>query len=131
MARQDLVDLPDFTLETAHSLFTSSPSQRLAHADLLDGLHRLGVSCDSRDCHLLVARYDADMDGRLGYWEFANMFMPIDQRQRHELEARRMQGLSDECKAKIRGMLMRVLDTENHLEHLRQSVRSYIQVPLR
>lgn len=94
--RQAMALCPQFALETAHAIFAESPSQRLAHSELMDGLHRLGVRCESRDVHLLMARYDSDMDGRLGFWEFAKMFLPTDPRLSREVEARRATHLCGE-----------------------------------
>ena len=45
---------------------------------MFEGLQNLGIECNSRDCDLIIQRYDGDMDGKLGYWEFVNMFLPID-----------------------------------------------------
>lgn len=49
---------------------------------------RMGLSCDLADAKLVTARYDADEDGRLSYWEFANMFLPVETKQRKDLEFR-------------------------------------------
>jgi hypothetical protein len=37
---------------------------------------------------LLVSRYDADGDGKLSFWEFSNIFMPIKPELRQVIEAR-------------------------------------------
>lgn len=50
---------------------------------------RMGLSCDLADAKLVTARYDADEDGRLSYWEFANMFLPVETKYRDDLEYRR------------------------------------------
>ena len=38
------------------------------------------------DARLMFARYDSDEDGRLGFWEISNMVLPLDVRQRDEIE---------------------------------------------
>jgi Ca2+-binding EF-hand superfamily protein len=37
---------------------------------------------------LFFNRYDSDQDGRLGFWELSNALLPIDIRQRDEVEQR-------------------------------------------
>ena len=55
----------------------------------MDAVFRMGLKeADSRHCSLLMARYDADQDGRLGFWEFANIFLPVDSSMRREVENR-------------------------------------------
>lgn len=44
---------------------------------MLFGLEKLGVICDISDARMVVDRYDADKDGRLGFWEFSNALLPI------------------------------------------------------
>lgn len=46
-------------------------------SELLYGLEKLGVACDIEDAKLIIDRYDADKDGRLGFWEFSNALLPI------------------------------------------------------
>ena len=49
---------------------------------------KLGITCDDADVSLVRFRFDADEDGRLGFWEFANMFLPVDPALRDEVERR-------------------------------------------
>ena len=53
------------------------------------GLNEIGCACTNQEAKLLIERYDADGDGKLSFWEFANMFMPIDEKLRQELETRK------------------------------------------
>lgn len=71
------------------------------------------------------------MDGKLGYWEFANMFLPIDVQQRYELEQRRVVELDDEIKHKIRRIILSIVDAENAVESIRQTLKRDLEVPLR
>lgn len=64
-------------------------SKRLGAKDMCTAFERMGLSCDLADAKLVTARYDADEDGRLSYWEFANMFLPVETKYRDELEYRR------------------------------------------
>jgi len=41
------------------------------------------------DARLIIARFDADEDMRLGFWEFSNMFLPVDPVFRDEIERRK------------------------------------------
>ena len=40
------------------------------------------------DVSLFFSRYDSDQDGKLGFWELSNALLPLDIRQRDELENR-------------------------------------------
>jgi len=71
------------------------------------------------------------MDGKLGYWEFANMFLPIDVQQRYELEQRRVVELDDDIKFKIRRTILSIVDAENAVESIRQKLKRDLGVPLR
>jgi hypothetical protein len=59
-----------------------------------------------------MTRYDADMDGRMGYWEFANMFIPHDPRHRRDLETRRAKEMTVDIEHKIRQVLTSVMKAE-------------------
>jgi len=63
------------------------------------------------------------MDGKLGYWEFANMFLPIDVQQRYELEQRHVVELDEETKFKIRSTILSIVDAENTVESIRQMLK--------
>ena len=56
---------------------------------MLYGLERLGVTCELSDVRLLVERYDADRDQRLGFWEFSNALLPAETLIRDDLERRK------------------------------------------
>ena len=73
-----LAEQSDFTVEGAFSLFSASPIQKLTPSDIEIAMQNLGLSCTTRDARLIVARYDTDSDSRIGFWEFANIFLPID-----------------------------------------------------
>lgn len=44
------------------------------------GIEKLGIQrvCDQVDAALVVNRYDADEDRSLSFWEFANIFLPVN-----------------------------------------------------
>lgn len=69
-------------------MFANSTLERLSPPAIEDGLNKLGIAISRGDAFLLVARYDADQDGKLSFWEFANAFMPVDKRVRAALEER-------------------------------------------
>lgn len=78
----------DFTLTQAWALFSESSISRLSNLDLKKGFENLGIVCEEADCRLLLVRYDADEDMRLGFWEFCNIIMPVETTLREELERR-------------------------------------------
>jgi len=55
----------------------SSTASRCTVDDFQAGLKKLGIACDASDSQVVINRYDADEDGRLGFWEFANILLPI------------------------------------------------------
>jgi hypothetical protein len=52
------------------------------------GLDRLDFALLPSDIKLFFDRYDSDQDGKLGFWEFSNSLLPLDIRQRDDLENR-------------------------------------------
>lgn len=87
---------------------------------MLYGLERLGITCQLTDVKLLVERYDADRDQKLGFWEFSNGLLPTDTLIRDDLERRKAQfELGYESKELLRRVFRKVLDSEVMIEHLR------------
>jgi len=84
-----LAQRADFNLEDAFAVFSGNSLSRLAEQDLLYGYEKLGIACSSADASLVRMRYDADEDGRLGFWEFANILLPIEPMLRDEAERRK------------------------------------------
>ena len=83
----------DFTIEQAFKLFANTTLEKLTSKDLAEGLNNLGVAMNSpSEADLLIARYDGDGDGKLSFWEFQNLFMPLDSQARDKLERRRYSG---------------------------------------
>ena len=69
----------DFTIEQAFKQFTTTTLDRLTAQNLAEGMNKLGVALDSPfEADLLLARFDADGDGKLSFWEFSNIFLPLD-----------------------------------------------------
>jgi hypothetical protein len=84
---------------------------------------RMGLSCDLSDAKLVTARYDADEDGRLSYWEFANMFLPVETKYRDELEFRRpvnRNGIDQHTRSMFKQVLRVILNSEAMVENIRQ-----------
>ena len=50
------------------------------------GLERLELGFLPKDVEKFFGRYDSDQDGRLGFWELSNSLIPLDVRQRDEVE---------------------------------------------
>jgi len=89
LLKRDLAVRPDFTVQGVFNLFAGYSSSRLSTNDLLYGMERMGVVLDIADAKLILERYDSDVDGRLGFWEFSNMVLPIEPIMRDELERRK------------------------------------------
>ena len=69
----------DFAIEQAFKLFARTTLDRLNSAEVAESLNTLGIAMSSpSEAELLVARYDADGDGKLSFWEFSNIFLPLD-----------------------------------------------------
>ena len=122
----DLARMPDFSLDAAFMAYVGATenmalSKRLSAGDSLAAMERLGLTCDAADAGLLVARYDADEDGRLSYWEFANMFLPLDPESRKDLEFRKPQGpMNQTTHSMFKSVLRGVLNAEGMAESIRQ-----------
>ena len=118
-----LAQRADFNLEEAFSVFSGNSLSRLAESDLLYGYEKLGITCSKSDAALVRLRHDADEDGRLGFWEFANILLPIEPMLRDEAERRKpdTQGcpMSAETFEVIKTVLRQVLDAECAAEDIR------------
>ena len=127
-----LGELADFTLTQAFGIFSESSVSRLSHLDLKKGFERLGIVCEETDCRLLLVRYDADEDMRLGFWEFSNILMPIEPTLREELERRTdNEEMSSGTKLLLKTVLRHAIDTECMVESIRQTVEKNMPMSLR
>ena len=100
--------------------------------DLKKGFEKLGIVCEEADCRLLMVRYDADEDLRLGFWEFCNILMPIEPTLREELERRAgIEEMSSETKLLVKTVLRHAIDTECMVESIRQTVEKNMPISLR
>lgn len=61
---------------------------RINKGDLSYGFERGGVICSLTEADLIINRYDSDGDGKIGYWEFANMVLTCDPVLREEIDRR-------------------------------------------
>lgn len=108
-------------------MFTASTLDRISPEQLSEGLNKLSISANAQDAALLAARYDADNDGKLTFWEFANIFLPLDERARSVLENRtapRAQPLTDDAKHLVKRILARALNGEAMVEEIRRGIAS-------
>lgn len=130
--KKELAMKRDFTLAGAFNIFTGYSQARISSNDFLYGLERLGVVCDIADARLVVERYDADQDQKLGFWEFSNSLMPIDPIIRDDLERRKASWeMGYETKELLRRVFRRIVDTESMMENLRQRIKREPTVILR
>ena len=87
-ARFELANRRDFTLKGAFHFFANSSQYKLSLDEFRFGIERLSINVDPRFIICLFNRYDSDQDGRVGFYELSNCFLPIDPRMREEVEAR-------------------------------------------
>ena len=130
--KKELSNRPDFTLAGAFNLFTGYSQTRLTVEDLVSGVERLGVVASVSDVRLLVERYDADKDEKLGFWELSNALMPIDSILRDDLERRKaVWDLGFETKELLRRVFRKLIDAEAMIESIRQRIARERSVSLR
>lgn len=97
-----------------------------------NGFDKLGIVCEEADCRLLLARYDADEDLRLGFWEFANILMPIETTLREELERRAgIDDMSSETRMLLKTVFRHAIDAECMVESIRQTVDKSMPISIR
>jgi hypothetical protein len=77
VVKKELAMRHDFSLASVFRKFCDNTHGRVNATEFLYGLEQLGITCDIADARLLIDRYDADKDGRLGFWELSNAFLPI------------------------------------------------------
>lgn len=107
---------------------------RIGVNELVQGFDRLGVTCDSTDARLVVARFDGDEDMRLSFWEFANMILPIEATLRDDMERRqrtRDYGMSAETRMLLKTLVRQTIDAECMVESIRQQVEKSMPMSLR
>lgn len=103
-----LCERHDFSLESAFANFAETSTTRIGVNDLVHGFDRLGVTCNETDARLVISRFDSDEDMRLSFWEFANMFLPIESTLRDDVE-RRSRTANYELSAETRLLLKNLL----------------------
>ena len=74
----------DFSIESAFLLFTNSTLNKITQKELDQGLNMLGICSQNSD--LIIKRFDADSDEKLCFWEFQNIFLPLDVNKRTKIE---------------------------------------------
>ena len=83
-----LAERKDFSIEQAFKMFSDSTLDRLTPLSLAEGLSKMCITVSPETSLLLVSRYDADGDGKLSFWEFSNIFYPLDSSTRAVLEGK-------------------------------------------
>lgn len=124
LVRKELSYQRDFTLIAAFNTFAKSMQQRVSLEEFTFGLDRLDFTLLPSDVKLFFDRYDSDQDGKLGFWEFSNALLPIDIRQRDELE-NRQQGyeMTYETKGLFKRALAKAIECEVQAEKVRTRVK--------
>lgn len=124
--RKVLAERPDFTLERAFDIITPHGGlDKIAQGDMVAQFNSLGVTCSTKDASLMIRRYDADFDGKISFWEFSNIFLPICPQARRKIEDRKVGAppLTVETRAMIVNFLTRVVDAERTIEHIRNEAK--------
>lgn len=130
--KKELVLRHDFTLAGAFKRFSDNTHGRINANDLLFGLEQMGISCDIADARLIIDRYDADKDGRLGFWEFSNSLLPIYAGLRDDVEMRKaIWDISSETLELLKKTFRCIVDSEAMIEGIRQRIARERSVQLR
>mmetsp|Transcript_17510 Transcript_17510/g.29497 ORF Transcript_17510/g.29497 Transcript_17510/m.29497 type:complete len:157 (+) Transcript_17510:1538-2008(+) len=91
-------------------------------------MDRLDLAVSPRDVELFFYRYDSDQDGRLGFWEMSNSVLPLDLRQRDEIEQRQATyQLSYETRELLKRVLRKAIETEAQVEHVRHKLQMILR----
>lgn len=131
-AKKELAMRHDFTLAGAFSKFSDNTHGRITANELLFGLEKLGLTCDVSDARMIVDRYDADKDGKLGFWEFSNAILPIQAGLRDEIERKRaIWEISADTNEILKKMFRHIVDAEAMIEGIRQRLQREKSVQLR
>jgi hypothetical protein len=121
--KKELVVRHDFTLAGAFKRFSDNTHGRINSNDLLFGLEQMGLACDIADARLIIDRYDADKDGRLGFWEFSNALLPIQAGLRDDVEVRKaIWDISSETLELLKKTFRCIVDSEAMIEGIRQRI---------
>ena len=67
---------PDFNLIDAFRIFNVNSSGSASINDLVNGLHKMGMSVSVEEMTLFMSRFDKDNDLKLRYSEFCQAFLP-------------------------------------------------------
>ena len=121
-----LANRSDFNIESVFNLFTSTTLDKISQTNLITTLSNMGVSCTQQSVQLLLEHYDADADNKLNFWEFSNIFLPVDQELRQRVESRTGSAqklLSTETRTLVIGLLGRLVDAENMIEVIRNQCK--------
>ena len=79
--------------------------------------------CDIADSRLIIDRYDADKDGKLGFWEFSNALLPIQGGLRDDVEMRKaIWEISHETLELLKKTFRCIIDSEAMIESIRQRI---------
>ena len=75
----------EFTLEQLYGLFSDQVTQKLTLDSLHESLAEKFGFAKLIDAELVLRRYDADEDGCLTFWEFANLILPVNEELRQQM----------------------------------------------
>ena len=80
----------------------------------------------------MFLRYDSDEDGRLGFWEYSNILLPIENELRESAENRHSTyAMENETRTMILKIIRRCVDNEVQIEMIRQKLQRHLPLPLR
>ena len=69
---------------------------------------------------MVIDRFDSDRDGKLSFWEFSNILLPLDPIARDEIERRKaIWEIGYETKDAVRRVFRKIVDAECQVEAIR------------
>ena len=75
----------EFTIEQLYGLFSDQVTKKLTFDSLYQSFaEKFGIT-KQIDAELVLRRYDADEDGCLTFWEFANAILPVNEELRQQI----------------------------------------------
>ncbi len=77
--KQDLAIRRDVTVQTLCEMFDPAGSGYVSPTDFFDAVSRLGLRPSRDEVYTVFSRFDRNADGRLGYEDIAEMFVPRQQ----------------------------------------------------
>lgn len=117
----------DWNVQDCFRMFDLSESGEITRRQFEEVFNLMRLYPTSIEIELTLFRYDKDMDGRLSFYEFSEMVLPVDENYRDLVERRssskgnyaRMQFFLDTTIDKLKALLQLIIATEMRCERVR------------